>query len=135
MSTHNTVAPSRVARHLEQMKAARELPDRADASAKAGLQKVKPIDFRAQIAKDIICPLLAGLTNDEVHTLIKDATGREVNPRQIAWWRTAQERPQFDMLIAVPRFRPRLLLLWAAFIAAFTAGVETETTIRVREVA
>jgi hypothetical protein len=112
-----TVTPDRVDRHLE-------LPKTASQSASASLRIPKTADYREQIAKEIVTPLLAGLTLGEVEALIEDATGRKVNQRQIATWKDGKERPQFDALIAVPQFRPRLLLLWAAFIQRLTKCVD-----------
>jgi hypothetical protein len=123
-----TVSPNAISQQ-------RRLPDTAAQMAKAEVRKPDLVNYRRQIATEIVCPLLAGLTLKEVAGLIYEATGCDVDERQIARWKDSRDRPQFDLLIAVPQFRPRLLLLWAAFIQRLTKCVDCETTIRVREVA
>lgn len=110
----------------------RVLPETARATAKADLRKAEKVDYRARIAKEVIEPLLAGLALKEVSALIFRATGREIDERQIARWKTGEERPQFDALIAVEQFRHPLLLLWAQFIGG---AVEVTTHIVVKRIA
>jgi hypothetical protein len=121
----NTVSPNRMPRHLL-------LPKTADASAKADLPKTKTVTYREDLAREVVYPLLAGLTNEEVSALIQQCGGPDVNPRQIGYWRSGHERPQFDVLIIVPQFRPRLLLLWGVFIQRLAGNVEITTTICVK---
>jgi hypothetical protein len=110
-----------------------ELPETATATAKADLRKPKTfIDYREKLAREVVEPVLRGLTLDEVSGLILEATGRDINTRQIARWKTGEERPQFDAIVAVERFRHPLLIAWAQFIGA---GVEMETVIKIRRVA
>jgi hypothetical protein len=109
------------------------LPETVRAQAKADLRKPKSttfVDYRARVACEVVCPVLAGLDLKEITALIEQATGRVVNERQIARWKTGEERPQFDALIAVERFRQPLVIAWAKFIEG--AGVEVETVVRLR---
>lgn len=52
--------------------------------------------------------------------------------RQIARWITGDERPQFDTLFAIESFRQPLVL---ALCELAGAGVEIETTVRIRRTA
>lgn len=99
--------------------------------AKADLRKAESDAFREGIAW-VVREITKGLLLKEIAARIKDATGKDVDERQIARWQNGAERPQFDLLWAVTEWHQPIVL---AFAALAGAAVEIETIVRVRRTA
>lgn len=92
------------------------------AMAKADLKKV---EWREQVGGAIERALsLAGLTQKEGWALLGHNDGAQLNR-----WIKGTERPQFDVLFSVEQLRQPLVL---ALCELAGAGVEIETTVRIR---
>lgn len=94
--------------------------------AKAALNKVENVDFRAQIGACLQRAFaLAGRSQKEAAALMG------VEPPQVARWIAGTERPQFDRLFSVPELRQPLVVA----LAALAEDVEVVTEIRFKRAA
>ena len=102
----------------------RELPDTASGMAKAHIRKTD-VEWRRAVGRTVEAVRRSrGWTLDEfAGKLNKDA-------RQVGRWEKGEERPQFDVILALDECRWPLLLVFAELM-----GVEIETHIRIRRTA
>lgn len=116
-----TVANAAVSRH-------RLLPETSVGSmAKADLRKAETADWKTEVGRAVErVKNMTGLSLKE----FADAVGRE--DRQVARWIAGTERPQFDAIFAVERFRQPLVIALAELIGQ---GVEVTTHISIRRTA
>lgn len=101
------------------------LPVRAENRAKADLRKAETPAYRQRVGKAVErARHLRGWTNDELAGKVNR------DPRQVARWQSGEERPQFDVLLAVEDdlFRNALVIAFAEM----GTGVQIDTVIRVR---
>lgn len=95
--------------------------------AKADLKNLET-RWREQIGHAVQRTLsLAGLSQKEASALLghKDQS-------QVSRWLAGTERPQFDALFAVETLRQPLVIALAELVGA---GVEVETTVRIKRIA
>lgn len=105
----------------------RELPEKADAMARADLRKAENVEFRRQI----------GLAITRARTLLGwslDRLARECerDERQVSRWERGDEkdRAQFDTLWSVEAFRGPLVIA----LAELSNQAEVTTTVTLRRV-
>jgi transcriptional regulator with XRE-family HTH domain len=92
--------------------------------AKADLRKAEMDDWRLHVGGAIErMRMLSGLSLKEFAAVL----GRD--ERQIARWITGAERPQLDVLFAADDLRQSLVIALAELAGA---GIEVETTVRIR---
>lgn len=114
--------------HLERPK------NHTSAMAKADLRKPKAAgsDADTQASLAVVASVvtrvqeLSGLNLDQ----FADRLGK--NPRQVAYWKNATERPHFDAIERVAEFKPLLTIAWAEALGC--AAIETTIKVPLRRI-
>lgn len=100
--------------------------------AKADLRKAETAsadEWRERIGR-AVRETRGGLSLKEF-TAALNRPGEDRDERQVARWEDGKERPQFDVIFAVPAFRARLVLA----LAGLVDDVVVETNIRIKRTA
>jgi len=102
---------------------------RTDRMARADLKELEVATHRQRIGRCVeLARKALGWSQKELAAALGDASGELRDVAQISRWESGKERPQFDVLWAVPAMRGQLVIA----LADLTEDIDIETTIRVR---